>query len=294
MALVSMTGFGTSTFDAGDGRYECIVRSVNRRTLDVTIRLPPEFTAMEPTIRRPIQVACGRGDVLLVLERVGSTGRREVHVDEEAALALHDAYRKVAAAVGSSEDVPLSALLSASEVVSLHRGRSPSTDVTQDVIAGIGKALEDLGGTRAREGQALERDVMSRLGAIRDSWDRVRGELPLVNQALMDRAADRARALAEAAGVDVEPSVLATALASLAEKADVSEEVSRMEAHVTEFESLVEGAGPHGRRLDFLSQEMMREVGTTAAKCQNARVSHLVVEIKAELERIREQLANVL
>lgn len=294
MALISMTGFGTSTFDAGDGRYECTVRSVNRRTLDVTIRLPPEFTAMEPAIRRPVQVACGRGDVLLVVERVGSTGQREVHVDEEAARALYGAYRKVAAAVGSEEEVPLSALLSASEVVSLHRGRSPSTDVTEEVLGGIGAALDDLEATRAREGQALERDVLSRLGAIRSSWNQVREELPRLNQALLDRAAARASVLAEAAGVDAEPSALATALASLAEKADVSEEISRMEAHSAEFESLVAGDGPHGRRLDFLSQEMMREVGTTAAKCQNAQVSHLVVEIKAELERIREQLANVL
>lgn len=294
MGLISMTGFGSAAFDAGDARYECTIRSVNRRHMDLTLRLPPELVNLEPAIRRPVQTACQRGDIVLVIERVGGTGCREVHVDETAARALNDAYRKVAKAVGASEPVPLSTLLTASGVVRLGSGGPPGDEVSAAVLDGIQAALDDLNAARSREGRALQEDIVGRMDAIRGLWREVREEMPVINQALLDRAAVRARAVAETANVDVEPAVLATALATVAEKADVSEEVSRMDAHTSEFDSLVLADPPHGRKLDFLAQEMMREVGTTAAKCQSARVSHVVVEIKAEIERIREQLANVL
>jgi len=136
--------------------------------------------------------------------------------------------------------------------------------------------------------------VVGRLDAIRAAVDRIRVEAPAANRALLDRAAQRARQVAAAASVEADPAALANAIAGLAEKADIAEELSRLDAHLGQAASVIDSPAPHGRRLDFLCQEMMREIGTLGAKAQSTAVSHLVVDVKADIDRIREQAANAL
>jgi uncharacterized protein (TIGR00255 family) len=161
-------------------------------------------------------------------------------------------------------------------------------------MAGVRAAVADLDAMRRREGLALEADIGARMAGIQERVGRVKAAAATASAALMERAAVRARAIAIGAQVELDPSALASALVSMADKADVCEELARLEAHVTRMAEVLGSPPPHGRRIDFLCQEMMREIGTLAAKAQSTAVSHEVVEIKSEIERIREQTANVL
>lgn len=295
MPLQSMTGYGTATFGAGASRYVCTARSVNRRVLELTLRLPPELGPCEPAIRSLVQETLGRGEVVIAIERERGSTPVRVEVDEDAARALWEGFRKVAAAVGAVAEPPLSALLASPDVVRVVRDEPDAAgDLPEAVVTGVRAALAGLIAMRTREGIELERDVTGRLDSIQASVAWIRTEAPAANRALLDRAAQRAGQIAAAAGVDADPAAIANAIASLAERADISEELSRLDAHLLQFRAVLDSPPPHGRRLDFLCQEMMREVGTLGAKAQSTAVSHRVVEVKAEIERIREQVANVL
>ena len=296
MGLSSMTGFGAATFEAAGARYAVTVRSVNRRGLELTLRVPPELQAVEPAIRGLLTDACGRGEVVLIIERDRSgPAVLRAEVDEDAARVLYEGYRRVALAVGATGEIPLGVLLSSQDVVRIQRGPAEvSGEEGEPVLAGVRAALADLERMRRTEGAALERDVRGRLAAIRAALVLIHQEEPAARQAALERAIIRAKALAEAAGMNADPAALANALASLAEKADFSEESARLDAHLAQVDAVLASDPPHGRRLDFLCQEVMREIGTLSAKAASAVVSHVAVDVKADVERIREQIANVL
>lgn len=290
MGLKSMTGFAAAAFEAGGVRYTCTVRSVNRKGLDLSVRLSADLQGLEPEIRRLAQEACGRGDVSLVVER--ETPAARVVVDEEAARQVIEALRRVAVAVGASPDIPISAVAAFPDVIRSRPPAPPDDATTSAILEGVRRVLGGLDAARAKEGAALERDVRAHLAGIREAWSRIRSDLPEVHEALRERARARVLEVLSAVRPDEDPAAIGAALASLADRMDVSEEVARMEAHLDEFEAVLEGPPPHGRRLDFLCQEMMREAGTLGAKAQSAATSHLVVSVRTAVERIREQLAN--
>jgi uncharacterized protein (TIGR00255 family) len=290
-----MTGFGAATFEAGGAAYACTIRSVNRKHVDVAIRLPQELAALEPAIRSRVQAVCGRGDVSVVLERDKSKGARRLDVDEAAARALADAARRVAAAAGIKAEVPLSYLLSSPDVIKTTVEADAGDEAVRDaVMAGVEQALTAMDGMRVVEGAALERDIAARIDALRLATEGIRREAAAATVVLTGRAIAKITALAHAAEVVLEPQAMANAVASMAERLDVAEELSRLAMHLVQWDAIVASEPPHGRRLDFLCQELGRELSTSSAKANSAAVSHLAVDARAELERIREQLANVL
>lgn len=295
VALRSMTGFGSSTFEAGGLRYACTARSVNRRYFEVTIRLPPELASVEPALRALAQDVLGRGEVVVSLDRVKGAGAVRVEVDEAAARAAWDALNRVAAIVGAPAGPTLADLLVVPDLLRVVREEAGACeDRCEAVVAGVRVALDDLVAMRDREGEALLRDIGARLESLESLVGRVREALPGANRTLMERAVEKARQVAALAGVDAAPGTIERAIAGLAEKTDISEEMTRLAAHLQRFREAFEAEPPHGRRFDFLCQELTREAGTLSAKCQCACINHLVVEAKAEIERIREQAANVL
>jgi len=295
VAVRSMTGFGAATFEAGGAAYACTVRSVNRRHVEVAVRLPSELAALEPAVRSRVQAACGRGDVSVVIERDRSKGARRLEVDEAAARALADAGRRVAAAAGLAGDVSLSFLLGSPDVLKTAAEVDANDAAVRDAaMGGLEAALAALDGMRRTEGEALERDVRARIDALRLAVDGIEKEAAAAAKVLGERSIAKTKALAEAAEVTLDAQALANAVTALAERLDIAEELSRLRAHFAQFDSIVASEPPHGRRLDFLCQEMGRELSTSSAKAGSAAASHLSVDARAELERIREQLANVL
>lgn len=295
MSLRSMTGFGASVFEAGGAAYAATVRSVNRRHVEVAVRLPAELAALEPTVRSRVQAVCGRGDVAVVIERDRSKGASRLEVNEVAARTLAEAARRVAAAAGIPADVPLSFLLGAPDVLRTTVTADPGDAAVRDaVMGGLEEALTALDGMRRTEGAALEQDVRGRIDALRQAVEGIEREAAVATTVLTERAVAKAKALALAADLALDQQALANAVSSLAERLDVAEEMSRLHAHLVQFDAIVASEPPHGRRLDFLCQELGRELSTSSAKAGSAAVSHLSVDARAELERIREQLANVL
>jgi uncharacterized protein (TIGR00255 family) len=157
----------------------------------------------------------------------------------------------------------------------------------------VGKALDQLVATRQREGAAIEKDLRARLDAVESCAARVRTRVPSVVEAYQKKLDERVRALLAQKGIEVAKADLAKEVAVYADRCDVSEEVQRLHAHVAEFRKVAASKGAIGRRLDFLTQEMGREANTIASKGNDAEVSAAAVEIKAELEKIKEQVENV-
>jgi uncharacterized protein (TIGR00255 family) len=289
-----MTGFGASTFRAGGAGYACAIRAVNRRTFEVAFRLPPEIQGAEAALRKRISDACVRGEISLSVERVSQDETCVAEVDEPAVRAIHQAWKRMARVTGAIEGFPLASILGNPGMVRLIRGGTDSGRLAGDVLAGVDLALKALKESREAEGRTTEAAIRECLASIARAWQQVKDEAAETNRILMAKAAQRARAIATAARVAVDDGALETAIAGLAERSDISEELARMDAHLGQMGGLLDSPPPHGRRIDFLCQEMMREANTAASKAQSAAVSHLAVEIKADIERIREQAANVL
>jgi uncharacterized protein (TIGR00255 family) len=279
----SMTGFGRAQRDLGDRRVVVELRAINHKGLDVKVRAPRALTAHEPEITKRVRAACERGRVDVTVELEGT--RAIAQHDVDALIALVGEVRGVGERVGAASTLTLGDLLHA-----MPRATEPQADaaVLASVDAATQDALAQFASSRASEGAALTKVLHDRLARV--------GELVGALATRLHDAPDRARtklhARIAALGVDVEPARIAQEVALLAERLDVTEELDRLRMHVARFQVVMTEQSP-GRALDFLCQELLREANTTGSKCQDAEAAHVVVELKAEIERIREQVQNV-
>jgi uncharacterized protein (TIGR00255 family) len=282
-----MTGFGTAARARGQGRVVVEVRSVNARTLDVRVRLPDALG--EPTVwaeqivRRRLRR--GRVEVSMRIEGAGAGG---VELDKERASSALASLSALAKAQGL-EAAPLSLLASVPGLFVV----APQTliELRDAAEAALADALEALDLDRAREGAAISADLVSRVALVRAALDRAR-ELARGLPAAFKRRLEERLARADVAA---DPLRLETEVALFADRSDVAEEISRLGTHLGHMTEVLAGRAEaaEGRRLEFLLLEMLREAGTLAAKAQDAAVSREVVEMKVELERMREQVQNV-
>ena len=290
--LKSMTGFGTGRARAGDEEISVEVRAVNHKHLEVKVRLPRELSALEPAVLRAVRSRCVRGAVDVAVRRSASTASGAVPtVDVAMARAWREALRGVARAVDMA-DVPTTAQIAALPAVI--RMEEPVADLGVAEAAlerALTEALDALAAMREREGRALEVDLASRLARVATLTAEVAALAPRTVEAYRARLHERVAELLKGAPVDEARLVQEVAL--FAERTDVAEEATRLQAHLEAFRSFLASSEPAGRRMDFLVQEMHREVNTTGSKSQSTEVSTRIVELKAELERIREQVQNV-
>ncbi len=290
--LKSMTGFGTGRSRAGDEEISVEVRAVNHKHLEVKVRLPRELSALEPAVLRAVRARCVRGAVDVAVRRSTSTASGAVpSVDAAMARAWREALRAVARAVELADTPTAAQIANQPGVV---RMEEPVTDLS---VAGgaldhaLGEALDALLTMREREGRALQADLASRLDRVAALAAEVAQLAPRTVDAYRARLQDRVAELLKGAPVDEARLVQEVAL--FAERTDVAEEATRLQAHLAAFRGFLTGGEPAGRRMDFLVQEMHREVNTTGSKSQSTEISTRIVELKAELERIREQVQNV-
>lgn len=287
-----MTGFGVGRGRAGDEELSAELKAVNHKYIEVKVRLPRELQQLEPELQRQIKAVCTRGAVELTLRRSTPTATGSVPtVDPELARAWRAALAEVARATGLPDQVTAAEVAGQTGVV---RMEEPTVDLAAAARAAelaLAEALAGLQGMREREGAALERDLRARLLRVEQLVRALLALAPRAVEEYRDRLAARLADLTGGTGVD--PARLAQELALFAERTDIAEELTRLESHLGQFRTLVGSAEPSGRRLDFLLQEMNREVNTAGSKIQSGEASVRVVELKAELERIREQVQNV-
>ncbi len=290
--LRSMTGFGAGRARVGDEEVSVEMRSLNHKFCEVKARLPRELAALEPSITKQVKDRLARGSVEVLVRRQTATASGTVPtIDVGLAQEYARAFRELAAALGVASEVTWHHVASQPGVVRLEEKGVDAEAAGKAVMVALEQALTALEQMRRTEGETLYTDLDTRLKLI-EGWSREVAELsPRVVREYQQRLTERVAELAR--GVVVEPQRLAQEVVLFAERTDIAEEVTRLASHLEQFRALMASSEPAGRRMDFLVQEMHREVNTTGSKSQHADISARVVSMKAEVERIREQVQNV-
>lgn len=272
-------------------RIEIEIRAVNHRFLDVRVRVPPELPDLVTSIELLARARFGRGrfDVVVRLEGavLGATT-----LDRDRARTVFAALTELRDELAPGAELPLSLLGSVPGlfVPSIERD-DPA--LVRAVAAAFDRASASLEAMRSREGEALAADLGRRLGAVRRLVDAVRVRTPEVVASYERRLGERIARLRATTELALDPGRLEHEVALFADRSDVAEELTRLESHTHHFDVLLESSDAVGRRLDFLLQEMAREANTIGAKSQDVAIAHAVVELKVELERMREQVQNI-
>ncbi|TMD62759.1 MAG: YicC family protein [Chloroflexi bacterium] len=289
----SMTGFGAGRAQAGTETVAAELRSVNGKFCDVRAHLPRDFAGLEPVVARIVKSRIARGvvDVTVRREASGAVPGVAPAIDLPLAAAYAKALRELQAELGLAGEVTVHDLIGLEGVVTLADRTPDAGPLAEALERALSAALDSLEEMRKREGEALARDLGARLTALEKGAAAIRATAPESVEAYRDRLASRVAELSR--GVAVDPARVAQEVAFFAERADIAEELTRLASHLSQMRALVGSDAPAGRRLEFLVQEVNREVNTIGSKSQHAGIAAQVVELKAELERIREQVANV-
>jgi uncharacterized protein (TIGR00255 family) len=287
----SMTGFGAGRGSAGGEDVDVEIRSVNHKYAEVKVRLPRELAALEQEVVRAVKERLARGGIDVSVRRSTPGGGVVPRVDVAVAEAYARAFQEIQARLGLPGALSLSDVLAAEGVVRLEE-RAVDLDAAGEALRrAVAASLDALAAMRAREGEALARDLSTRLGSVEAAFGRVAELSPQVVEHYRARLEERIAELTR--GVPLDPARLVQEVALFADRTDVAEEITRLRSHVAQVRHLLASAEPAGRKLDFLVQEMHREVNTIGSKSQSAELASLVVGLKAEIERMREQVQNV-
>ena len=287
-----MTGFGRA--ESTDQGLRCAVElsSVNRKQSDIDIRLPREWSELEADLRKLVAGAISRGrlQVQVTLDSAGDSGA-SLHVDHGLARQYAEALTKLDAEFFGSRGISVDTMLRAPGVFTVTEGAGHSVEHVRPLIeATLAKALAAWDQARVREGAHLKQDIETRLKVVRDVLEGIQSEAPRVPQ--LQREAMRKRLQDAGLPLPLDDERLVKEIALFADRCDISEEISRLTGHLDEFARLLKSPEPSGRPLDFLTQEMHREINTMGSKANHAGIAHLVVAGKTEVERIREQIQN--
>lgn len=293
--MQSMTGYGSGRRVGEGARCSVEIQSVNRKQTEVFVTLPKNLAALEPRIREAAGRRVARGRLALtVLYKMESTAAVGAPgLDPAVARAYYDAMRALQAELGAPGEVTIESVLRAPGVLRPAEEPEIDPDAAWAVIApALTEALDALVAMRAREGAHLAADVAARLKVIRASAAVIRRHQPDATAAYRRSLLERIERAALSAPIDEER--LAREVALFAERSDFSEELTRLESHLDQFAALLEKTDePVGRPMDFLTQEMAREMNTLGAKANDLAISQATLVCKAELDKIREQVQNI-
>lgn len=291
--LKSMTGFGAGRATVGSEDISVEVRSLNHKFCEVKVRIPREISTLETNVIKRVRGSVARGSVEVTVKRQGSSsGLGTVPLLD---LGLAQEYRKIlsvlASQCGLEETIRLEDIASQPGVIKLGE---PSVDPSSALAAldgALNEALRHLVEMRELEGSAIEADLQIHWELLKTRTQEIALLAPRAVQDYRLKLAEKISELTRSIPVDSQR--IAQEVAYFAERTDVAEEMARLQSHLEQFKNLLSQPEPSGRRLDFLVQEMHREVNTTGSKSQNSEITFRVLELKAELERIREQVQNV-
>jgi len=291
-ALFSMTGFGQAEAQVMGARISVEVKSVNHRYLDAGVKGPREYAALEPRLLEMVRGCMKRGKVdVFVSRKPDASDPSAIRPDLDLARGLHRALQAIATELGVNASVSLDTLAGWHEIVSVGSTNVDPEKERAGVEDALGKALDRIRVMRVEEGTRLAADVRARVAELRALTAAARERAPKVVEDQRAKLKERlARLLAD---TSLEPARLEQEVAILADRADVHEELVRLESHLTQLDATLKLGGEVGRRLDFLLQEVGRETNTLGSKANDVELGRIVVEMKAVAERIREQAANL-
>jgi uncharacterized protein (TIGR00255 family) len=294
MALKSMTGFGRGEAAAGGLKIEVELSAVNRKQFDLRPSLPRALVALESRLHAAIREVVARGSITVSVKTgvAEDGGGGAAHVDAEAAGTCLNELRKAGEALGLQDDLTLRNLLQMPGIIRLDATPAEDTARVWPLLEkALNAALGQLLAMRSEEGKALQADISKRFEKLRQPMEQIRKQAPKV-------AEKYARTLRERLGkngfdFNPEDPQLLRELALFADRSDISEELVRLDSHFAQASKLIASRAPAGRALDFLCQEMFREINTIGSKANDAAISRQVIRFKSELESIRQQVQNV-
>lgn len=290
---LSMTSFGRGEYSADSRTWTAEVRSVNHRFCDIKIRLPRKYGALEERIKKEISSAYSRGHVDVSISYRGEPeGAILLKTDLAFARQYHNCLQELNEELGLDSPPSLAMIAGYRDIIS---SESQEEDLDEIWSSGIRQALrsalEACTKMRQTEGANLKKDLMNRLATISEAAAKIEKMIPQLLSEKKSTLEERLNTLLHDAEID--QARLAQEVAIMVDKADVTEELVRLQSHIGQFENFLALDEPTGRRLDFLLQEFLREINTLASKITSTEVAYLAVEIKNELEKMREQVQNL-
>ena len=288
----SMTGYGRGEVSSEKYRITAEMKSVNHRFLEVSTRLPRQLNSLDDQVKRLIQQRISRGkiDVYISMEQISTIGN-VVNIDRELSLLYCDGLREVAKLCSIDQNIDLGTLVALPGIVTLTKADDDLEELSVLVTEAVEQALLAFIAMRQREGEGLAADLTKRISVLKLMFEKVETEAPnLVDEY---RAALQTRITEMLGAIDIDPTRLATEVAFYADKSDITEELIRLQSHFEQFGNILEAADTVGRKLEFLVQEINREVNTIGSKSNSILISRIVIDAKSELEKIREQIQNI-
>ena len=297
--LKSMTGFGRGQYEDENFSVTVEMKTVNHRYNEVAIRLPRFLNPLEDKIRKTILKTVNRGRIdVFINADYTSSENCTLKVDKNLAAAYHRALQEVGSAIGLEELTLNSAqevmyLSRCQDVINVKEGFFDVETVWPKVEQAVAEALKNLVAMRETEGGNIYGDFIYRADLIAEKLTQIEARSPMVVEEYQAKLTDRLNNLLAHHNITVEPERLLQEVAIFADRASITEEIVRLKSHIKQFKNIINSDQPVGRKLDFLIQEFNREANTIASKANDYTLAQIVVEIKAEIEKIREQIQNI-
>jgi uncharacterized protein (TIGR00255 family) len=292
--ISSMTGYGGAEGQLNDITYTVEIKTVNNRYLKANIKLPETAAFLEEAIEKLLRKNLSRGTVNYVLRLRNAPANVLFDIDEPALKTLMETLNRIATSANITCPIDIGTLLNLPGIV---EPASPDEEIAEKIRKKVidisQEAIEKLKQMRAAEGTALEADLKQNCSAIKQDLERIRARSEIVLRMYAERLQKRVNELLAEAKLKLDEETLAREVAIFAERSDISEEVARLDSHLQQLLEGCEANDQAGRRLDFISQEMLREANTIASKASDIEISRCVVDIKCRIDRIKEQVQNV-
>ena len=290
--IKSMTGYGRAVETVNGREFTVELRSVNNRYLDCTVKLPRMLSFAEEAVKQAVKASVSRGKVdVFITVRSESAADTAVSLNTAVLEGYLAAMQRMVTEFGVKDDISVTALSRMPEVFTIEKPQVDEEQLLSDLLSVVGKALDGYNAMRCTEGAALDKDLRSRGDTIRSLVTQV--EQGNAQTVIDYRARLEAKLKEVLANTAIDESRILTEAAIFADKVAVDEETVRLRSHLQQMDTMLTTGGAVGRKLDFLLQEMNREANTIGSKCTDVRLARVVVDIKAELEKIREQTQNI-
>ena len=288
----SMTGYGRGEQVLHDRTITIEVRAVNNRYLDCSVKIPRVYVFAEDAIKSQVQKEVGRGkvDVFVTIDS-SAADKVDVQLNRPVADGYYAALTQMRDTYGLRDDISVSLLSRFPDVFLVEKDQGDAEVIAGDIVQVLSGVLDDFNAMREREGQALAADIHEKAGTIRTLLAEVEERSPATVTEYREKLRQRMEEVLAATQID--ESRILTEAAIFADKVAVDEETVRLRSHLSQLDEMLARGGPIGRKLDFLIQEFNREANTIGSKCSDVEMARLVVEIKGEIEKIREQVQNI-
>lgn len=286
-----MTGFGRGILEKNQRSYSIEIKSVNHKYSDISIKIPRAISYLEENVKQELSKVISRGkvEVSIALENNSNIGR-EVKLNMELAIEYIKQLKKLCQATGIEENINVVEIAKLPEILSIQNNEQDDT-ISEELMECLQKAIQEFLNMRKKEGVAIAKDLQKRIINIQEEISKISEYSTGLVEEYVVKLKERTKEMLKTDIID--EARLAQEIVLFADKSSIEEEITRLKSHTEQFTELLEENAPTGKKLDFLIQEMNREINTIGSKANCLNITNLVIEIKSEIENLREQIQNV-